>query len=70
MGLGNQSHLTNKVLLTYSGNPGEKKREQDAYFNRMLALLSGDVVETAWGSHSSVPFQLLILAENLCVHIC
>ena len=53
-----------------SPKPPERREDQHACSNRMLGLHLGDVMGIAQESLSSVSSQLLILAENLYVHIC
>lgn len=58
-----------QLQATFSRRTQEKRREdQGTCSNRMLGLCLTDVI--ARESLSSVPSQLLILAENLYVHIC
>lgn len=65
------SEEANNSKQLFPEGPQEKRREdQGACSNRMLGLLLEDVMGIAWESLSSVPSPLLILTENLCVHIC
>jgi hypothetical protein len=65
------SEEANDPKQLFPEGPQEKRREdQHACSNRMLGLHLGDVMGIAQESLSSVSSQLLILAENLYVHIC
>ena len=60
-----------QLQATFSRRTQEERREdQGACSNRMLGLCLRDVMGIARESLSLVPSQLLILAENLYVHIC